>query len=75
MSAMTHLECARCGMHQEARKLQNLCACGAPLLARYDLATVATTVAPEGLLSGESTLWRYEERCGRPAGATGTSTP
>jgi threonine synthase len=61
MSAMTHLECARCGKHHDAEKVQNLCACASPLLARYDLGAVATAVDPDRVRSRDSTLWRYAE--------------
>ena len=35
---LTHLDCPRCGKEHAADQLQNLCECGSPLLARYDLA-------------------------------------
>ena len=44
---LTHLDCPRCGKEHAADRLQNLCECGSPLLARYDLAAVATAVTPE----------------------------
>ena len=37
-SALSHLECARCGAVHDAAVVQGLCGCGSPLLARYDLA-------------------------------------
>ena len=59
---VTHLECALCGLHHEARTLQNLCIeCGKPLLVRYDLAKAAETLTKESLKSRESSLWRYRE--------------
>ena len=59
---VTHLECAICGNHHEARTLQNLCAeCGKPLLVRYDLDEAAKTLTPDALRARESSLWRYRE--------------
>ena len=59
---VTHLECALCGLHHEARVLQNLCIeCGKPLLVRYDLEKVARTMTKESLAGRESSLWRYRE--------------
>jgi threonine synthase len=59
---VTHLECALCGLHHEARKLQNLCIeCGKPLLVRYDLQAAGRTLTPTNLKERESNLWRYRE--------------
>ncbi|MFD6661387.1 threonine synthase [Micromonospora chalcea] len=58
---LTHLECPRCGREHAADTLQNLCGCGSPLLARYDLAAVAATVAPEQFGLRPADLWRYRE--------------
>jgi threonine synthase len=44
-SALTHLECARCGTRYDADAPQNLSTCGTPLLARYDLGSVAAVVS------------------------------
>ena len=60
-SALTHLECSRCRASHPADRLQNLCTCGGPLLARYDLARAGRTLTPEGLLARERSLWRYAE--------------
>ncbi|MGY0007485.1 threonine synthase [Micromonospora sp. I033] len=58
---LTHLECPRCGEQHPADKLQNLCECGSPLLARYDLAAVAAAVTPEQFGLRPADLWRYRE--------------
>ncbi|MFE9958032.1 threonine synthase [Micromonospora sp. NPDC005299] len=58
---LTHLECPRCGARHPADKLQNLCECGSPLLARYDLAAVAAAVTPEQFGLRPADLWRYRE--------------
>ncbi|HEV2493073.1 MAG TPA: threonine synthase [Terriglobia bacterium] len=61
MCNLTHLECGRCGKRFEPGKLYNLCDCGAPLLARYDLAAAARTLRREQMGSRPATLWRYRE--------------
>ncbi|WP_320065030.1 threonine synthase [Micromonospora sp. RTGN7] len=58
---LTHLECPRCGQAYPATEPQNLCACGSPLLARYDLAAVADAVTPERFTLRPADLWRYRE--------------
>jgi threonine synthase len=59
---VTHLECANCGKHFEARKPHGLCTdCGKPLLVRYDLRAAAQTMSPRAMAERESSLWRYRE--------------
>jgi threonine synthase len=58
---LTHLECPRCGATHDAGRLQNLCPCGSPLLARYDLAAVGRAVDPARLAARPPDLWRYRE--------------
>jgi threonine synthase len=59
---LTHLECARCGRTEHADKLTNLCQCGSPLLARYDLSAVAAHLTPSILRQRtERSIWRYRE--------------
>jgi threonine synthase len=61
-SYFKHLECSvPCGAGPyEPRVEQHLCACGAPLLARYDL-KAARAWRRETLASREPTMWRYRE--------------
>ncbi len=60
-SRLSHLECPRCGERLPADRPANLCGCGSPLLARYDLAAVAAA-CPRSALAGRRTdLWRYAE--------------
>lgn len=61
MSFLTDLECARCGDRYDAAVLQNLCACGSPLLARYDLDRIAAAVSKEDLTGRTASMWRYAE--------------
>jgi threonine synthase len=58
----SHLECSRpCGAGPfAARERHHLCACGAPLLARYDL-QAARVWTRDSLRDREPSLWRYRE--------------
>ncbi|HKZ78232.1 MAG TPA: threonine synthase [Pyrinomonadaceae bacterium] len=59
---VTHLECAGCGVHYEARRLLNLChQCGKPLLVRYDLERAAQSLTKKSLFGRRADLWRYRE--------------
>lgn len=59
---VTHLECAACHLEHEARRLLNLCReCGKPLLVRYDLERVRSTLTKESLAGRRADLWRYQE--------------
>src|ERR1700729_858801 len=60
-SYLADLECSVCGERHDADRPQNLCACGAPLLARYDLAALADTLTPGDLSDRAPSLWRYRE--------------
>jgi threonine synthase len=60
-SALADLECARCGNHYDADRIQQLCTCGGPLLVRYDLGRAAATLTRETLRDRPQSLWRYSE--------------
>ena len=60
-SFLTHLECPRCGATHDADVPQNLCACGSPLLARYDLEALAAARRFDDMAARAPTLWRYHE--------------
>lgn len=60
-STLTHLRCSRCRAIRPADEPQNLCACGAPLLVRYDLALAAMRMTRETLQRRGPGLWRYAE--------------
>lgn len=62
MSFFTHLECSvPCGAGScDPRREQHLCACGAPLLARYDL-EAARAWRPASLAGRPPDMWRYRE--------------
>ncbi len=59
MTALSHLECSRCRKTYDAGKAYNLCGCGGPLLARYDLAKVREGWSREWLANAPSNMWRY----------------
>lgn len=58
-SALHGLRCPACGAEYDPDLVTNLCECGSPLLARYDLASVRVT--REEIASRPPTLWRYHE--------------
>lgn len=60
-TTITHLECSRCKKTYPHNQLKNLCDCGGPLLARYDLKAAKKTLTREALRSRPTTMWRYEE--------------
>lgn len=60
-SFLDHLECAKCGITCDADIPHQLCACGSPLLARYDLAALRRSVMPPELARRPADLWRYHE--------------
>ena len=62
MSFFTHLECSvPCGAPKlDPHGRHFLCACGAPLLARYDL-DKATSWSRDALRGREPNMWRYRE--------------
>jgi len=59
VSSFTHLECTRCQRIESSHKLCNLCECGAPLFARYDLNALREVWPRAALESSRSDLWRY----------------
>jgi threonine synthase len=62
MSFFSHLDCSRpCGGGPfDPHERHHLCACGAPLLARYDL-SAARAWRRDSLRDREPTMWRYRE--------------
>lgn len=61
MSQMTHLECSCCAKRYPAGQVYNLCECGAPLFARYDLRRASPKLEQRNLRSRPASLWRYRE--------------
>jgi threonine synthase len=56
---LTHLECGLCQKRHAAGELHNLCACGGPLLVRYDLDQVRRNWNRHTIPNGPSNMWRY----------------
>jgi threonine synthase len=55
------LACTRCERPHALDAVHNLCACGAPLSARYDLARAARELDRARFTARPATLWRYRE--------------
>ncbi|MGH3272758.1 MAG: threonine synthase [Streptosporangiaceae bacterium] len=60
-SYLDRLECPRCSVTYDAGVVQGVCACGSPLLARYDLGLLAKEVSPDQIAQRPPSLWRYHE--------------
>jgi threonine synthase len=60
-SALSHLDCPRCGTSYDADRVQSTCSCGSPLLAKYDLGQVASQASPRDIAGRPPDLWRYHE--------------
>ena len=59
MAKATHLECSLCKQTHAADQVQHLCACGGPLLVRYDLEAIRKSWSPAQVREGPNTMWRY----------------
>jgi len=60
-STLSHLECAKCGARHDADIEQHLCACGRPLLARYDLKRASVLLNAAVLVQRPMDLSRFRE--------------
>ena len=58
---VTHLECSLTGERYEADELHGLSAAGRPLLVRYDLQAIGTSLSPGAIESRPTDLWRWRE--------------
>jgi threonine synthase len=58
---LTHLDCTKCDRRYDLGQPLNLCECGGPLYARYDLERAAHDMRPGHLALREPTMWRYQE--------------
>jgi threonine synthase len=62
LSAITHLECSKCGTHHDADTIQTVCTkCGKPLFPRYDLEAAKETLSKRELVGRVASMWRYRE--------------
>jgi len=57
----THLDCTKCDRRFPPGQVWNLCECGAPLFARYDLERAAKEMRPGHLALRAPSMWRYRE--------------
>jgi threonine synthase len=53
------LECSLCCSRLDAGRKNNLCACGGPLLARYDLDKIRQRWRRRDVGGGPASMWRY----------------
>ncbi len=61
-SYLSHLQCSQCQQSYAADQLATISpCCSRPLLAQYDLATLAGEVTKGDMASREATMWRYHE--------------
>jgi threonine synthase len=60
-SALSKLECTRCALEHDADRVQQLCSCGGPLFARYDLAAARGSLTFDSLANRAHDLWRFRE--------------
>lgn len=60
-SALAHLECSKCGRKLNADVVQQLCHCGSPLMARYDLEMARASLTKSALARRPPDLWRFGE--------------
>lgn len=58
---VTHLECSLTGQRYAADQIHNLSEAGRPLLVRYDLPALATSLTKSTLAARPLDLWRYRE--------------
>lgn len=60
-SRLLDANCPRCNRVYAIDAPLNVCQCGSPLTARYDLEAVKQLVSPGAIESRPPTLWRYHE--------------
>jgi threonine synthase len=61
MSFAQEIVCPRCQNRFGLSQLLNLCACGSPLMVRYDLKKAKTAFGKSSLEGRVASLWRYRE--------------
>ena len=60
-STLSHLECPKCQARRDADAVAQLCTCGSPLLARYDLERVSSATSSIEIDARPDSLWRWSE--------------
>lgn len=61
MGYLKLLECAKCKKTYSPEEPHNLCECGGPLLARYDLTAIKRDINKNIFKTRKKGLWRYKE--------------
>ena len=59
MPKASHLECSLCGARFDAGTAANLCACGGPLLVRFDFDILRHRWLRRDVPNGPASMWRY----------------
>ncbi len=60
-SYLSHIRCPKCGTKYAADALNQLCECGSPLLAEYDLDSLKNRIGTADIAARGNDLWRYHE--------------
>jgi len=60
-SYLSHLYCPKCQKPYASTEIRQLCVCGSPLLADYDLQALKKEWTPGSLKGRSPDLWRYHE--------------
>jgi len=61
-SYLSHLECSICHLQYDGNQLHTTSpCCSRPLLAQYDLASIARDVTQDEIARREASMWRYHE--------------
>lgn len=60
-SYVDHLYCPKCSKKYDAMRVNNLCTCGSPLLAMYDVEGLKDNADKKEIAGREGDMWRYHE--------------
>lgn len=55
-SYINNLECPKCSQQYSAEEIQQLCSCGSPLLARYELQSLKNIIHKDDLQGREKSF-------------------
>ncbi len=60
-SYVDHLYCPKCSKKYDAMKVNNLCTCGSPLWAKYDIEGLKENANKKEIAHRVANMWRYHE--------------
>lgn len=60
-SYVDHLYCPKCSKKYDAMKVNNLCTCGSPLWAKYDIEELKENASKKDIAHRVANMWRYHE--------------